>query len=318
MDQTERTGRVLSCVGGRYTVYADGLRFSCYAKGNFRHKGLKPKAGDFVRFIPKASFPDDGTPLPKSATDDGLILEIMARKNELSRPDVANVDQLLIAFSPTQPAPDFLFLDRLCALCAANDIVPVLLCNKKDLAPEEAKTLCALYENAGYQALCVCAPDLSAQDRARLRRLLNGKVTALAGNSGVGKTTLFNALFPAEQSETNALSEKIMRGKNTTRTTVLYPLARSELKTDADSFIADTPGFSRLAFEVRNCPRPEELAFLFCDFLPYVTKCRYVKCTHRVEDGCALLAAVNAGLVAASRHESYRALYDELRDLNKR
>ena len=308
----EREGIILSCVGGRYTVLSDTRRYSCYARGAFRHAGIKPVCGDRVRFVPGVSFPDDGTPLPPSAGNDGYLSAICERTTVLARPPIANVDTLLIFAAVGDPAPDTVYLDRLTVCSLDAGIRPVLLFNKTDLDPEKAENLAAIYRSAGFDTVCLSAKadDPCAFDV--LRDLVRGKITAMAGNSGVGKTTFFNRIFPGEQGQTGLLSQKIARGKNTTRVCELHSLSRSIWKTDG--LFADTAGFSRL--ELSSVPEMNDMRLTECfpDFAPYLGTCRFTKCTHKTEVGCAIREAVEAGAIPPTRYQSYLALKQELQN----
>ncbi len=302
-------GIILSCVGGRYTVLSEGMRYSCYAKGAFRHHGVKPLCGDAVRFVPGAIFPDDGTPLPPSTENDGYLTEILERKSILSRPPIANIDTLLIFAAADNPPPDLLYIDRLTVCAQFAGIKPIILCNKSDLSAQSAEAVVSTYRACGFEAFSLSAEKNEGLDLDLLRTILQDKVTAMAGFSGVGKTTFFNLLFPNECGTVGDLSQKLARGKNTTRTTMLHSLTRSVLKTTG--LFADTAGFSRL--ELHQIPQDEEtnLSFLFPEFLPYLGACRFTKCTHKSELGCALRDAVENGSIPSSRYQSFLALGEE-------
>lgn len=308
MPETLR-GIILSCNGGRYEVFSSPYRYSCYAKGAFRHLGTKPIAGDRVLFVPGCRFEDNGTPLPPSTQEDGYLLEVLPRTNLLHRPPCANLDQLLIVVSIANPAPDLLYLDRLTVLSQVEKIRPVICFNKSDLDPKLASNLTKSYTESGF----LCFPASFTSDPSlpeALCEALKGKLTALAGFSGVGKTSLFNLLFPGEQGSVGGLSEKILRGKNTTRQTVFHSLLRSILKTNG--YLADAAGFSQLKLLRTQTLNEESLIEFFPDFEPYLGGCRYTKCRHGAEDGCAISSAVQNGHILQSRYESYLALREEL------
>ncbi len=303
-------GIILSCSGGRYEVFAPPYRYSCYAKGALRHLGAKPIAGDRVLFVPgKDRFEDDGTPLPPSETDDGYLLQILPRTNVFSRPPCANLDRLLIVVSVLDPAPDTVYLDRLTVLAAQARIEPLICFNKADLDPITANDLKERYRLAGYDAFAVSFAADHAPDSA-LAAALSGKTTALAGFSGVGKTSFFNRLFPHERGEVGELSKKIQRGKNTTRQTVLHSLSRSILHTDG--YLADAAGFSQLKLYRDDRLNEDTLCEFFPEFSEFLGACRYTKCRHGAEDGCAITKAVSEGKIAQSRYDSYLALKQEL------
>lgn len=309
-----KQGIILSCIGGRYAVLSDGMRYSCYAKGAFRHAGLKPLTGDFVTFVPGACFPDDGTPLPPSSQGDGYLTSIGDRKTVLSRPPIANVDTLLIFVAAADPAPDLVYVDRLTVCARQKNITPVIVVNKRDLAMQSAETIRRTYTAAGFVCHVMSANSAEEIDRCFFTNLLRGRIAAMAGFSGVGKTSFFNRLFPHECGEVGDLSQKLSRGKNTTRSTELHSLRRSTLK--IDGLFADTAGFSRLELDGIHTVQPDELACLFPEFAEHLGTCRFTKCTHRVELGCAIREAVQQGSVNPSRYDSFLALREEI--LNKK
>lgn len=305
-------GIILSCIGGRYTVLSDGLRYSCYAKGSLRHAGIKPLCGDRVRFVKGAWFKDDGTPLPPSKESDGYLCEVLSRTSVLKRPPIANLDTLLIVVAAANPTPDFRFIDRLTVCANRMHVTPVILCNKCDLDPESAAEIKDVYKSAGIRVHCISALTGNGLCQNELKELLNGKTTAMAGFSGVGKTTFFNLLFPNEQGSVGALSQKLARGKNTTRTTELHSLKRSIL--EVDGLFADTAGFSRFELTALDDLPVDELPFHFPEFDPYLNGCKFTKCTHQKELGCAIRQAVADGKIKQSRYESFLSLTEELKN----
>ncbi len=311
MSQTFSEGIILSCIGGRYAVLSDGMRYSCYAKGSLRHAGIKPLCGDRVRFVKGACFEDDGTPLPPSTESDGYLCEVLPRTSLLRRPPIANIDTLLLVVAAATPTPDTLFIDRLTVCADLAGIEPIILINKCDLDESTADKITAIYQAAGFQTHCISALQNSGIDLKRLSELLQGKTTAMAGFSGVGKTTFFNRLFPNEKGTVGSLSQKLSRGKNTTRTTELHSLKRSILS--VDGLFADTAGFSRLELSELNALEPDELVYHFPDFDPFLTACKFTKCTHQKELGCAIRTAVENESLSKSRYQSFTALYQELK-----
>lgn len=304
-------GIILSCIGGRYTVLSNDLRYSCYAKGSFRHQGIKPHCGDYVSFVPGASFPNDGSSLPPSKENDGYLTEVLKRKNILRRPPIANIDTLLIVAASANPAPDTVYIDRLTVCAKLANITPILIFNKFDLAPNIANELTSLYRSAGFSAFPLSADNINDSDVELLRALLQGKTTALAGFSGVGKTTIFNLIFPHYKGEVGELSAKLSRGKNTTRSTELHSLRQSVL--NIDGLFADTAGFSRLELGRLDEISANDLVYYFPEFEEFLCKCQFTKCTHQTEVGCAIRQAVDKGLVSESRYKSFQTLYEELK-----
>lgn len=306
-----KEGIVLSCIGGRFCVLSEHRRYSCYAKGAFRHNKEKVYSGDCVRFVPGMSVPDDGSVLPPSTENDGYITEILPRTSLLSRPPIANVDTLFIFLAAADPEPDLLYVDRLTVCALQAGIRPIVICNKADLSKERAREIVDIYTAVGIQAHAICAHSNALSERTLWESLLSGHVSAMAGFSGVGKTTFFNQLFPASQTEVGALSRKLSRGKNTTRTTQLYSLQNSALRTEG--LFADTAGFSHMELEDTQRLPPEDLPFYFPEFEPLLGTCKYTKCSHTREDGCKIRQGVSDGTIPPSRHDSYLALFEELK-----
>ena len=280
MMQEKESGRILQCIGGIYTVATDSGTVSCKARGVFRKRGMTPYAGDFV------------------TVEQGVMTEILPRKNSIIRPPLANLDQLLFVTSTYKPVPNLLLLDQFMAVAIYKQIQPVLVLTKLDL--QDGAALQKLYTNAGIPVYPVCydQPDTLEAVRACLR----GKVSALTGNSGAGKSTLLNALYPDLQLKVGEISEKLGRGLHTTRQASLYPLD--------GGYIADTPGFSTFEQEQYARIPKEELADCFPEFAPYRGSCRFQDCAHVCEKGCGVLAAVQDGSIAESRHASYVAMYE--------
>ena len=240
-----------------------------------------------------------------------MIAGILPRKNALIRPPVANLDLLLIAMAAADPAPMPETADKLISIAEFNGIEPVLVIGKSDLAPQTAEELRRVYELAGLPVFLLSAREGEGVDalRAYLFAQMQNKVAAFAGASGVGKSTLLNALFPSLSLATGEISRKIARGRHTTRRVQLYPLDGAE-----NAYIADTPGFSMLDFIRFDFFKKEDLPLTMREFAPYLGLCRYTKCTHTKEEGCAILAAVREGKIAASRHQSYLAMYEALKN----
>lgn len=289
-------GKIIRGIAGFYYVH-DGVErvYECKARGVFRNKKIKPLVGDDVEF--QVIDPEEGT---------GNITEILIRKNELIRPAVANIDQALVVFAAAEPEPNLNLLDRFLVAMESQG-VPVIICfNKKDLAGEdESRRLAKIYESAGYMVRLSNALD--GDGVGELRALLRGKTTALAGPSGVGKSSLTNRIHPKAQMETGTVSEKIKRGRHTTRHSELFFV-------ETDTFVMDTPGFSSMFVEGLSA---EELGRYFPEFSPYVPECRFLGCVHMAEPVCGVKTAVADGKIAASRYENYRLIYGELKNRRK-
>ena len=290
----EQKGLLLKCLGGFYYVEADdGKTYECRARGIFRKRGMSPYAGDRVTI----STQEDGT---------GSIEAIEPRKNSLIRPPVANMDQLFIVVAVREPAPSTLIIDKTIAAAESKGIEPVLVISKTDL--EDAGWLCEIYEKAGIP--CVPVSSVTGEGVERIRAMLQGKISAFTGNSGVGKSTLLNRVDPRLSLETGEISQKLGRGRHTTRQVELLPLP-------GGGYVADTPGFSSIDLERYELIRKEDLPHCFREFVPYLGECRFTSCSHTCEKGCAVLEAVEEGKIAPSRHESYVTMYQEVKDIKE-
>lgn len=264
-----------------------GPLLACKARGRFRHTGVTPLVGDRV------SFTDLGG-------GSGVLDEVLPRKNEFRRPAVANIDQLIIVVSGAIPITDPYLIDRITAITEARDCEPVVCINKCDL--DAADSLYETYRKVGYQTLRVSAE--TGEGMGGLCRVISGKVSAFTGNSGVGKSSILNALAPDFQLAVGEVSEKLGRGRHTTRHVELLRLKNGAV-------VADTPGFSSFDTEQGEGMDCKDLAYAFREFRPYLEECRFIGCAHGKEKGCAVLAAVERGDIPASRHQSYVRLYRE-------
>ena len=286
-------GKIIKGIAGFYYVHVveSGI-YECKAKGVFRKEKIKPLVGDVVEI----DILDD-------TQKKGNIVEILERKNELIRPAVANIDQALVVFAVTKPKPHFNLLDRFLIMMESKGI-PVILCfNKKDIATEpEIQELKEIYASCGYQIVFTSA--LEEENVDEVKKLLEGKTTAIAGPSGVGKSSLINILQPEAQMETGSISEKIERGKHTTRHSELIWI-------EDETYIMDTPGFSSL---YTNEFEKEELKYYFTEFEPYEGTCRFQGCDHVHEPGCAVKAALEEGKIHQVRYNNYLEMYQELKD----
>lgn len=293
-------GRIISCVGGVYTVECKDTHYPCVAKGAFRHDGMTVVAGDMVEFQ------QDGE--KKGRDDIGLITRVLDRKNVLIRPEVANIDTIFAVFAFASPDPSLLAIDKLTAIAAHSDIDVVIVFNKMDVADKtEAERLVDIYERSGYTVVSLSAASNPEEVREKLLPLASGGVNVFTGPSGVGKSTIINTLFPHLQLETGSISQKNRRGKNTTRSTVLY-------KTDENTYFVDTPGFTLLDFDRFRFMKKEELVYAFPEYGELAGNCRYTKCTHTKEEGCAILESIASGKLPESRHESYLSLWEILKN----
>jgi len=302
----EEKGIILSLSGGLYTVKTETETLLCYAKGAFRRGDISPVAGDYVT----VSKDEVLGKKEKEQGARGVICSVLPRKNVLIRPPLANLDTLFLVAAVKEPEPVLLSIDKLLSIATHNDIRTVLVFTKKELDPNRAEDLVSLYQNAGFSAFAVSKLEEEAT-RELLYPCIQGTVCALAGASGVGKSTLLNTLFPMISAETGLLSQKTQRGKHTTRQSTLYDIT-SLLSRKEPAYVADTPGFSLLDFERFFFMDKEDLVFTYPEFQPFLGSCKYTKCSHRTEDGCRILEEVKEGKIAPSRHESYCTLYEEL------
>ena len=284
--------KIVKGFAGFYYVHVVGSGvYECKAKGVFRKDKVKPLVGDNVEIE-----------ILDKEEKTGNIVSILPRYNELIRPAVANIDQALVVFAVTKPSPHFNLLDRFLVMMESKDI-PVVLCfNKEDIADEaQVEELRSIYESTGYP--CIFTSAREERNIEAVKELLKGKTTAIAGPSGVGKSSIINILQPAANMETGNISQKIERGKHTTRHSELFPI-------DEDSYIMDTPGFSSLYV---NDFEKEQLKYYFPEFASSEGKCRFNGCDHIHEPGCAVKEAVANGDIHPVRYEDYKEMYEELK-----
>ena len=282
-------GYITKGIGGFYYVKAGDRMLECKAKGIFRKRNITPVAGD------KAVVEEEA--------GSWVIAEILPRKNVFVRPPIANLDVLFIVASTTQPTPSTLVLDKLSAIAADKGVQPVLIITKSDLAgAEKLKNAYAL-----SPLPVIVADHVSGEGLDDIRGWIEGRLCAFCGNSGVGKSTLLNALLPDLSRETGSISQKLGRGRHTTREVEIFEAF--------GGLVADTPGFASLDTG-RACYIPKEnLQYAFPEFEDYIPRCRFTGCSHRSEAGCAVREAVEAGEISPTRYESYLAMYDEVKDI---
>lgn len=285
-------GIILKSTGGFYYVEAANGIFECKARGIFRKKNNSPKVGDRVII----SVPSEGY---------CSIEEILPRKNALKRPPLSNIDILVIVVSTTEPAPNALVIDKMTAAAVDNDIEPAVVISKSDL--KSGDELYEIYRQSGIKAFIYSAelPETANE----IKEYLSGKTSAFTGNSGVGKSTLLNTLYPELELQTGEISEKLGRGRHTTRTVELFKIG--------DGYVADTPGFSTVDLERYNMIDKDNIKFCFPEFKDYLTECQFTSCSHTCEKGCAVLKAVEQGVISKSRHQSYVAMYNEVKDIKE-
>ncbi len=286
-------GKIVKGIAGFYYVHVvESGVYECKAKGIFRKDGVKPLVGDDVEIE-----------ITHEKDMEGNIIRILPRKNELIRPAVANIDQALVVFAVTKPRPHFNLLDRFLVMMESRHIPAVLCFNKTDIARDkEIAGLKDIYSACGYPTVFTSAKE--EDNIGELKKVLRGKTTAIAGPSGVGKSSLINLLQSEVKMETGNISAKIGRGKHTTRHSELIVLGE-------DSYIMDTPGFSSLY--VSDLEK-EELKYCFPEFAPFEGQCRFSGCGHIHEPGCAVKNAVEEGEIHRMRYENYVVIYGELQE----
>ena len=280
-------GVIIKALSGFYYVDDGQQLITCRARGKHRHEKLTPLVGDRVRF----TYLEDGK---------GALDEILPRKNEFQRPAVANVDQLVIIASQATPVTDPFLIDRVVSIAEGRGCECIICINKCDL--ESGEELEAIYTKAGFKTLRVSAE--TGEGIQALKELITGKVSAFTGNSGVGKSSILNALEPGISIQTGDVSEKLGRGRHTTRHVELFRLS-------CGAVVADTPGFSSFDTDKMELRRKEELQHTFREFRPYLDACQFQNCAHIKEKGCAVLAAVKSGEIGQSRHQRYIRLYEQ-------
>ena len=282
-------GIIVRSIGGFYYVEAADTVYTCRARGHFRRKGITPVAGDRVTIL----VDEDGT---------GTVDQVLERKNVMVRPPVANLDVLVLVASVCHPRTNTLVLDKMIAVAEKKGICPIIVINKSDLGdPAELEQI---YHKTGIECFTVSATD--PQTLEPLRKRLAGQICVFAGNSGVGKSSILNGIDPSLELTTGEISEKLGRGRHTTRTATLYHFS--------DGYVVDTPGFSSLDMEQVESIDKDELAYCFREFEPYEGTCRFIGCAHYREPNCAVRQAVEAGEITQSRYDSYVTMYEAVKD----
>lgn len=276
---------ILKGIGGFYYVkIAEDTVIECKAKGKFRNMSISPLAGDIVEL--------------DCEQETNVITTIHPRKNQFLRPPFANLDLLILVVSTIEPVPNYLVLDKLCAIASHKSAEVAIVITKTDLSGfAQVKEI---YEKAGFAVFVTSFKDDTELDG--LKELMRGKLCAFAGNSGVGKSTLLNRLFVELSQETNAISQKLGRGKHTTREVEIFDMK--------DCMVADTPGFSSIELDRDNFISKDDLPHAFIEFEPFIGRCKFRDCSHTIEVGCAIIKAVKDKEISSSRHDSYMALYE--------
>lgn len=290
------TGKIIKGIAGFYYVHVENKGvYACRAKGIFRNVNVKPLVGDNVRI----------DVLDEEAKE-GNVTEILPRRNELIRPAVANIDQALIIFAITKPAPNLNLLDKFLIRMERQNLFSIICFNKQDIASkEEQEELRKTYEASGYRILFISAAEEEGIEE--LRELLAGKTTTVAGPSGVGKSTIVNCLHPEAGMETGSISRKVERGRHTTRHSEIIALGE-------ETYIMDTPGFTSLS--IAEIPK-EELGSCYPEFRQYEPFCRFGGCAHINEPDCSVKAAAERGDISRMRYDNYKILYQELQNVRR-
>ena len=286
------TGLIVKAISGFYYVETAEMLYECKARGVFRKKGISPCVGDKVNI----SISHDGK---------GTVDEILPRKNSIIRPPLANLDRLFIVSSVAEPSPNMIIIDKITAVAVSKEIEPVIIFTKSDLG--DCSELLEIYRNSGITALSYSIK--TGEGRENILSLLENKISAFTGNTGVGKSSMLNSLFPEFEIQTAEISKKLGRGRHTTRHSELYKIN--------GGYVADTPGFSTVDIERYEVVELDKIQYCFPEFDDYIYNCRFTGCSHTVEKGCAVLQAVRDGKIAKSRHESYQFMYNEVKAIPK-
>lgn len=305
MAETRLKGKIIKSTSGLYTVrtYMDGAyrEINCRARGVLRHNKILPYVGDVVRL----ALDSDGKTT--------VIADVDERRNVLIRPPIANVDYIFVTMSSGSPSPLLDVTDKLISILEYEHIEPVVVIGKCELDPETSHKCAEIYRNAGFNTFelsCATGEGVEALYRY-IDGIIDNSTIAFAGASGVGKSTLINKLFDGLGLETSSVSKKTERGRHTTKSVTLFPVFGGR------GYIADTPGFSMLDFEKFDFFDLNDLVYTFREFSPFVGCCKYTKCSHTKEDGCAIIDGCRGGIIAESRHESYVMLYNILKGKHK-
>ena len=281
-----KVGRIIRSLSGFYDVRTADRLVSCRARGILRKEGCSPLTGDVVEITVERG--------------KGMVEKVLPRRNSFVRPAVANMDALVVFAANVNPVTEPFLIDRVAAIAGDQEVQVVLCVNKCDLDP--ALDLTRIYRNAGFTVICTSAE--TGEGVEELRELIRGKLVAFTGNSGVGKSSILNRLSPELALPTGEVSEKLGRGRHTTRHVELYDLGEG-------TYVADTPGFSSFDTDQMDVILKENLQYAFPDFGPYIGSCQFHDCSHRKEPGCAVTAALAAGQIEQTRYDSYLRLYEK-------
>ena len=285
-------GIITKLIGGTYSVCASDSVYECKARGVFRKKGIAPVCGDNVEI--------------ETDNDIAVITKVYERRSFIVRPPLANLDCLVLVNSVVSPPVNLEIVDKFSAVAVHKGIEPIIVFTKTDL--ENAGEFADIYKSCGFKTFCI--NNNISEDSKPLKDYLRGKISAFTGNTGVGKSSLINNMFGKIIVDTNEISQKLGRGKHTTRHTELYPI-------DGGGYIADTPGFSTFETNKYEIIKKEELAFCFPEFEKHLDKCRFLDCTHTSEPQCEIIKAVELGEIKQSRYQSYMKMYEEAKGIKE-
>lgn len=287
-------GRIIKGIGGFYYVETTDAIYECKARGIFRKQGISPLVGDTVK-------------ISVNVNAENTIDDIIDRKNSLVRPPLANLDQLFIVASLVDPNINTTVIDRLIGIAELKNIEPIIVLTKIDLS-QDAEYYKNIYEKAGFKV--ILCDNNTGQGSDEIKELIKGKISAFTGNTGVGKSSLLNSIDSSLEISTGETSKKLGRGKHTTRHCELYKIN--------GGYVADTPGFSYIDLERYEKIMKDDLPLCFREFEPFLDKCRFqTNCSHINDKGCAVVDAVNKGLISKERHQSYIDLYNEVKDIKE-
>ena len=286
-------GIIIGNISNTYKIKADGETYEAYARGKFKNEEITPLVGDMVEIE-----------ITEQESNAAIIEKIMPRKNEIKRPKMANIDQIIFIVSTKNPKPDLLMLDKQLAYVEKLKIEPIIVVNKIDLG-DTYKQIHELYTKIGYKVLVTSAKQNEGIEE--LKQELRNKISVFSGNSGVGKSSIINAIFGTDKTQEGEISQKNKKGKNTTTDTKLYEL-------EENTYIADTPGFS--SFEINEI-ESTELDRYFREFKQEIQNCEYVGCTHIKEENCGIKDAIEKGIISKERYERFCKMYEELKEKEK-
>ncbi len=283
-------GIITKGIGGFYYVETADAMYECKARGSFRKEGITPLVGDNVE-------------ISINQNAENTIDYIKERENYLTRPPVANIDNVFIVISTVQPSPNFILIDNIISIAEYRNIEPIIIVSKSDLS--DCSKIIDIYKKAGFNVFD-SNDDKSLSD---VKKLMKGKISAFTGNSGVGKSTFLNKLDSDLNLSTAPISLKLGRGKHTTR--------QAELFHSSGGFVIDTPGFSAFEFSKNEYIAKEDLAYYFREFRPYINDCKFTSCSHINDKGCKICEAIENGLISKSRHKSYIELYNNVKKIKE-